>query len=184
MSTVWVDELTGATLLEVNSKTHGTYNVLIDADDAERVASYQWHVMMDKNQVYFQTHVRKPDGKQTTLMLHRFLKSCPDGLQVDHSKSEYLDLRKDELRCANHAQNNMNQRKQTCPTSSRYKGVSWFKQTSKWQAYIQNNSKKIHLGLFPGTPEGELEAATAYDAKAVELFGEFSHLNFPLEVAA
>jgi hypothetical protein len=184
MSQVIFDDLSGATILEVNSKTHGTFIAWIDSEDANKVASYQWYVQISDSRVYFQAKVRKPDGKRATLKLHRLLKVCPDGLGVDHEKHEYLDLRKNELRCVNNQQNNMNQRKQTCPTSSRYKGVSWFKQTSKWQAYIQNNGKKIHLGTFTGTPEGELEAARAYDAKAIELFGEFSHLNFPLEVAA
>jgi hypothetical protein len=40
--------------------------------------------------------------------------------------------------------------------------------------------KKIHLGRF----DDEIEAAKAYDRKAIELFGEFAYLNFPDEAYA
>ena len=46
-----------------------------------------------------------------------------------------------------------------------------------WRAYIRHNQKLIHLGMYK-TKE---EAARAYDKKAVEVFGEFAHLNFPEE---
>jgi hypothetical protein len=183
MSHVWTDELSGATLLEVRSKTHGNFIAWIDAADEDKVAAYQWHVQMGGRGIYFATHVQKPDGKWTKIQLHRFLKTCPDGLQVDHEKHEYLDLRKTELRCASRSQNGYNMRSHRNATS-RFKGVHWHKQKSKWQALIGHNYKNVHLGYYPGTPEGERLAALAYDAKAVELFGEFSHLNFPLEVAA
>jgi hypothetical protein len=183
MSTVWVDELTGATLLEVSSKTHGVFIVWIDAEDAERVSKHTWGVQVRKNRVYFATHVKQPSGKWPVLYLHRFLKQCPDGLQVDHHRSEYMDLRKTELRCANNQQNGYNRRSNS-NTTSRFKGVSWYERTSKWIAHITHNNKLIHIGYFTGTPDGERLAARAYDAKAIEMFGEYAKLNFPLEVAA
>lgn len=45
----------------------------------------------------------------------------------------------------------------------------------KWQARIQVDGKRIHIGTF-GTPE---EAARAYDAMARELLGDKAILNFP-----
>jgi hypothetical protein len=178
------DDLSGATLLQVDSPKYGVFIVLIDAEDAERVSKHTWAVTMSgRGHIYFRTTVRKPDGKQTALLLHRFLKSCPDGLQVDHHRSEYMDLRKNELRCVYNQQNGYNRRSHS-NTTSRFKGVSWFKQNSKWQVGISHNGKSMHLGLFPPGPEGERLAARAYDAKAIEMFGEYAKLNFPLEVAA
>jgi hypothetical protein len=182
-SSVWVDELTSAMLLEVTSKTHGTYNALIDAEDAERVSQHTWHVLgASSARIDFATKVRKPDGKRTTLPLHRFIMNAPDGMEVDHIHHNYCDLRKTELRCANNQQNGYNRRSNS-NTTSRFKGVSWYKQTSKWLAQISQNGRSMYLGYFTGTPEGELEAALAYNAKAVELFGEYAHLNVIQEAA-
>jgi hypothetical protein len=65
------------------------------------------------------------------------------------------------------------------PGSSKYKGVSWYKPHDKWRASILVNGKAKHLGYFPGTPEGEIQAAKCYDAAARKLLGEDAFLNFP-----
>lgn len=49
------------------------------------------------------------------------------------------------------------------------------KRGSKWYAYITFEGKRTHIGAF-ATAE---EAAKAYDAEAIKLFGEFAQLNFP-----
>jgi hypothetical protein len=49
--------------------------------------------------------------------------------------------------------------------SSEYRGVSWYKRDSKWQAQIQVARKKEHLGYF----DDEAEAARAFDVRAAEL---------------
>jgi hypothetical protein len=60
-----------------------------------------------------------------------------------------------------------------------YKGVGWSgTKTHRWQAKIMRNGRSVFLGSF-GTPE---EAARAYDAAALELFGEHAWLNFPEDV--
>jgi len=53
--------------------------------------------------------------------------------------------------------------------------VSWHKSNSKWSARIRCDRKFYNLGEF----DNQMEAAMAYDDKAVELFGEFAYLNFP-----
>ena len=58
-------------------------------------------------------------------------------------------------------------------TSSKYKGVSWHKRIKRWSAKINYRKQAIHLGYF----KDEIDAAKAYNAKAIELFGEYACLN-------
>ena len=51
--------------------------------------------------------------------------------------------------------------------------MCWNKQHKKWVASIHHSKRKIHLGYY----SDEREAARAYDAKALELFGEFANIN-------
>jgi hypothetical protein len=60
-------------------------------------------------------------------------------------------------------------------SASRYKGVYWFRGTRKWVASIRRNKKTYHIGYF----KNEIDAARAYDERAMELHGEFACLNFP-----
>jgi hypothetical protein len=57
--------------------------------------------------------------------------------------------------------------------SSKYFGVSYHKRHGKFLASIKKNGKLCHLGCF----ENEIEAALAYNKKAVELYGENANLN-------
>mmetsp|Transcript_81196 Transcript_81196/g.158619 ORF Transcript_81196/g.158619 Transcript_81196/m.158619 type:complete len:288 (-) Transcript_81196:213-1076(-) len=57
---------------------------------------------------------------------------------------------------------------------SKFKGVSWNRTKSGWQAQIQTNGKKKYLGCF----KDEEVAARSYDSAAQELG---RHLNFPTE---
>lgn len=92
---------------------------------------------------------------------------------IDHVNGDRLDARRDNLRVATPAQNQANRKKAEGKTS-RYKGVSRTRR-GKWYAQITVNYVAINLGTFAC----EEEAARAYDAAAVEHFGDFARLNFP-----
>jgi hypothetical protein len=59
--------------------------------------------------------------------------------------------------------------------SSKYRGVTWKKIDSKWQARIKYDGKRHSLGYF----EDEEEAARAYDKAARAHHVEKAQLNFP-----
>lgn len=92
--------------------------------------------------------------------------------EIDHINGEAADNRLCNLRIATRSQNNGNTRLPSHNTSG-YKGVSFYKQTNRWQAYIKKDGQRYHLGFF-ATAE---EAAAAYDRAAVEFFGEFAKTN-------
>ena len=54
--------------------------------------------------------------------------------------------------------------------------VSWDKKGKKWLAVIYLSRQRKFIGRFVN----EIDAAKAYDGTAVELYGQFARLNFPL----
>ena len=103
------------------------------------------------------------DGKQNKAQIHQlvaiaFLNHIPKG----HTKVvNHIDFN----RLNNHVSNleivtvRENGNKKHLKSSSKYTGVSWSKNASKWRAYIVINKNQVHLGLF----NCELAAAEAYN---------------------
>jgi hypothetical protein len=130
------------------------------------------------------------DWLGTTPKMHRLIMSRMKNRQldsselIDHMNLNGLDNRRENLRLATEGQNRYNQAKNRTwggrPPSSQYKGVCRINRPrhshhGKWHCGIKQTGKKINIGIF----DDEIEAAKAYDAKALELFGEFAYLNFP-----
>lgn len=91
--------------------------------------------------------------------------------EVDHKNVNGLrsDNRINNLRGATRINNQHNRTKYKNNTSG-YKGVSYHKKQNKWNACIQVNKIKIHLGSF-NTPK---EAHEAYKEAALRLHGEYA----------
>ncbi len=143
---------------------------IVDADDYYRLVKYKWHISDPASNTLYAA--RRLERK--SLKMHRVIMGAPDHLVVDHIDHNGLNNCKSNLRLCTLAQNNRN-----CGASkgasSRYKGVSWRKDTKKWEAMIRFNKKMYRLGTF----KNEIDAARAYDKKAAQLHGEFAYLNFP-----
>jgi excisionase family DNA binding protein len=170
-----VDITTGAAVLTVASKKHGTFRILIDAEDWARVSEHSWRVKKRDHSVYFAAHVRKANGTRAGLLLHRLVMNVTDpSIFVDHIHHNYLDCRKESLRVCSHAENMQNGRKHRNNTSG-FIGVYWHKARSKWQARISVNGANQHIGRFTSAED----AARAYDRACLRLRGEYAVLNFP-----
>ena len=105
--------------------------------------------------------------------MHRIILMAPPGAQVDHKNGDGLDNRRDNIRSASSAQNQMNKPKNR-RSKSPYKGITFDKSTGQWQAQIKAEGQTRYLGQFPDA----ILAAKAYDAAATKYFGEFAFLNF------
>ena len=88
---------------------------------------------------------------------------------IDHDKSNNTIL---NLRWVSKAENNMNMLKRA-DTSSKYKGVYWYKRTNQWHVQIRLNGTRKTFGYYTN----EEEAAAKYNEAAVKLFGERALLN-------
>ena len=151
----------------------------IDDEDFDAVieagSQHPWHAHKSENTFYAARTVPDPDnpGKQSTQFLHRFLR--PGAAQVDHKDGDGLNNQSENLREATDTQNQANQKKQSRPTSSVFKGVSLNINTKSWMARIRVKGILLHLGYY----ESEEDAAHVYDYAARIYFGEFARPNFP-----
>ena len=146
------------------------YFALVDDDDYPIASQHKW--TYDNGYAVRKATIAK--GQYKKILLHRFLISAQPGQMVDHANRNSLDNRRCNLRLCTGSQNNAN-RRVLRPSSSPYRGVRKASNVERWEAAIGYNYRFIHLGSFL-TQE---EAARAYDAKAIELYGEFASTNFP-----
>jgi HNH endonuclease/AP2 domain len=101
-----------------------------------------------------------------------FIENSNDSPCVDHINNDPRDNRVVNLRWCTHQQNSRNRRKTKSETTSKFKGVTYDKQSKVWRVQIKCG-KNIYLGCF----KTEEEAGRVYNQKALELFGEFAKLN-------
>ena len=111
--------------------------------------------------------------QRRTLLVHRVVWIIAYGEQppnlIDHINRVRSDNRLANLRATDPTLN-MGNRK----TSKRFKGVTKLKDGS-YRAQIGYAKSRMYLGQYAT----EVEAAHAYDAQALVLFGPHAHLNFP-----
>lgn len=143
---------------------------LVDDEDFDQVNQFKWSVLKKRNTF---TAVRYGEERKF-YYLSRFLLNVTDkNIIVDHINHNGLDNRRCNLRLCTNQQNLFNMTKGK-RTNSVYKGVTWKKDRNKWYSRVMFNYKEYGLGHYLT----EIEAAKAYDKKAIELFGEFANLNF------
>lgn len=157
--------------------TQGFVALVDDADFERVIAEGKWHTARRRRGIYAERMVQRDDGSRCKIGLHTFITGWAF---TDHIDGDGLNNCRSNLREATHAQNVRNAPKRI-DNRSGYKGVSWSASSSKWVAQINEaGRRRKHLGYFTDPAE----AARAYDAAALAIYGSFARVNFPGEVAA
>lgn len=147
------------------SLTQGKF-ALVDDEDYDELMKYKWCFSSG----YAIRRMPRPFSK--TIRMHRIIMKAQKNQEIDHINMDKLDNRRKNLRLCTHPQNHQNILKHK-DNKTGFKGVTFYKNRNKFGARIKYNGIEIHLGLFVDS----MDAARAYNEKALELFGEFANLN-------
>lgn len=145
---------------------------MVDDEDFQRVNLFKWNATKYSGGWYARRGM-VVNGKNTTILMHRFIMNTPKDMQTDHIDWNGLNCQKHNMRICT-KQDNLKNRKTR--GKSMFHGVSFFVRGDKKyiKAAIKIDGKYKYLGLF----KTETDAAKAYDKEAKEYFKEFAHLNF------
>ncbi len=157
--------------MKIITLNHGL-SALVDDADFERVAAKHWRVIQpNKGGAIYATSYEGPRKTRRAIYMHRFIVGALPEQQVDHWNRNGLDNRRENLRLCTGTFNNANSKLPRTNTTG-FKGVSHHS-NKYWVAHVQYRRRHVHIGMFPTA----IDAARAYDAKALELFGEFARTN-------
>ena len=151
--------------------------VLLDDTDSD-LFEYKWSV---SNGSAGRSLLDPQTKKSFTVQLARVVAERINGGPLEptqeamHKNRNPLDNRRENISIASRRCISRHKGKCKKPTTSKYRGVCWFKNTNRWVARIGINGKNLHLGYFTS----EAVAAEAYDRAAIKLFGKCAYQNFP-----
>ena len=147
--------------------TSDNHIFLFDLEDYHKIKNYCWCLNSDGY-----LHANSKQGDNSSVMLHRLVTDCPDGLMPDHigGKASRYDNRKCNLRISTISDNAKNKPVSKNNTSG-YTGVYWVRKTYKWAAVINVNKKRIYLGSF-ALKDDAIKARKAAEEK---YFGNYAY---------
>ena len=147
---------------------------LVDDEDFEELSKYSWYAIWSETTRGFYAYNKQ--GSMT-----RFIMDCSSNMQIDHKNHDTLDNQKSNLRVCTVQENQYNSKSRK-NSSSKYKGVYWFKRDKVWVARIKTIDIFDRLcTIYLGRSKNEKEAAQIYDKAARREHREFGRYNFPEE---
>ncbi len=146
---------------------------LVDDCDHTYLMQWTWCFQKQSKGGYAK---RRGEGGRTILMHREVGKRI--GLQgrIDHKNRIKLDNQRRNIRLASQSQN-MGNDGLRANNKSGFKGVSLFARDQLWVPHIMLKGRCKHLGRFPSTEAGKIEAAYAYTVAATKIFKKFSCFN-------
>ncbi len=151
----------------------------VDDEDYEWLSAWKWYAHRSPRKTGDVWYAQRMDGRRTVAMhgelMKRIIKgNLPPGTLPDHEDGDGLNNQRHNLRLATYQQNQQNKR-----GKNKYKGVQWKHEWGLYQARITVDGEQMYLGYY----ETAEEAAHAYDRAALEHFGEFAKINFPVQTS-
>lgn len=144
---------------------------LVDDEDYERLSRHKWYAIKSKHTYYAVRNLPRENGKQHGIRMHRVILGLTSPkLQGDHKDHDGLNNQKYNLRICTNLQNSWNKKKHKTNVAG-IKGIRFLGKS--WEVRICINGEAKAIGLFPSLEQ----ASTAYNAAALNYFGEFAHLN-------
>lgn len=145
----------------------------VDEEDYYYLLGFDWF-SMGKDRRYVGYPSRDGD-RRTTVFMHTVVakRMGLNSEMTDHRDRNPRNNRRTNLRESDHVTNQQNAQKRAATTTSKYKGVYWRHDRSRWEAVIWVKKERIRLGLH----ETEGQAAFAYNQAAKLYFGDFACLN-------
>lgn len=147
------------------------HTATVSDEDHHFISQFRWYPVEASNTTYARAQY---NGKY--VFMHRLIMGVAvdrANIEIDHIDHNGLNNTRNNLRVATRKQNRANSLKKQASATSKYKGVSKFANAKAWIAQIRIDGKKVHLGSFAT----EEKAAAAYNAAALQHFGQFAHLN-------
>lgn len=167
-----------AEILLTNGET-----AMVDAEDYYFLAYWGWWGRK-AGYTYYATRLAYIEGKNKTVRMHRLVLEHHGAdlgdFVVDHKDGNGLNNCKDNLRICPQSHNiaaQLNYAPGRPNKTSKYRGVSWDREKSKWLSRIGisvNGKKKTVLG---GYFINEADAARRYNELSKKHFGEFGYQN-------
>jgi hypothetical protein len=155
--------------IDISTTKYPNTFAIVDDEDFEYLNQFRWHC----SQGYAYRRFYYKNKKSKIIGMHRFIMKAPKDKLVDHINMNPLDNRKSNLRICGKRENSINGKIKSNNTSG-YKGVHKnTKSKTKWRVNLKHNGKQICVGYF----NDKIEAAKAYNKKALELYGEYARLN-------
>jgi hypothetical protein len=153
--------------------TRGLFT-LVDEDDYEWLNGFSWYAKPNKKSFNAAMTVFAAPDNICTVRMHQLIMGLQLKKVIDHRNNNPLDNRRNNLRICTQGQNLCNYRQDAFKgndATSIYKGV--YKNGKKWRVVVSFQRVRHFVGDFTT----EIEAAKAYNKKALELHGEFAKLN-------
>lgn len=119
---------------------------IVDKEDYAELSKMKWAYSKSLNTGYARSYVNE-NGKKKYIYMHNLIMKTPKGMDTDHINRNGLDNRKENLRIATRSENNRNASLRKDNTSG-IKGVSFNRNTKKWEVQKKINGRNYHFGSF------------------------------------